>query len=94
MRARPKILLCTTYEEAWEYYRKYQDYILGVISDIDFFRDGKQNPQAGIEFAKNVKIEHPDIPILLQSNMPENERQARLVGASFPSKTLQPCWKI
>ncbi len=83
MRARPKILLCTTYEEAWEYYRKYQDYILGVISDIDFFRDGKQNPQAGIEFAKNVKIEHPDIPILLQSNMPENERQARLVGASF-----------
>src|SRR5208283_2773241 len=83
MRARPKILLCTTYEEAWEYYRKYQDYILGVISDIDFFREGKQNPNAGIEFAKNVKIEHPDIPILLQSNMRENEKQARLVGASF-----------
>jgi len=83
MRARPKILLCTTYEEAWEYYRKYQDYILGVISDIDFFREGKQNPDAGIEFAKNVKIEHPDIPILLQSNMQENEKQARLVGASF-----------
>src|SRR3972149_7971346 len=83
MRARPKILLCTTYEEAWDYYQKYQDYILGVISDIDFLRDGKQEPQAGIEFAKNVKVQHPDIPILLQSNLPENEEKARLVGASF-----------
>jgi CheY-like chemotaxis protein len=86
MRARPKILLCTTYEEAWDYYQKYQDYILGVISDIDFLRDGKQDPQAGIEFAKNVKALHPDIPILLQSNLPENEEKARLVGASFLMK--------
>ena len=83
MRARPKILLCTTYEEAWDYFQKYQDYVLGVISDIDFVHDGKQDPQAGIEFAKNVKMQHPDIPILLQSNLSDNEEKARLVGASF-----------
>ncbi len=83
MRARPKILLCTTYEEAWDYFQKYQDYILGVISDIDFVHDGKQDPQAGIEFAKNVKMQHPDIPILLQSYLSDNEEKARLVGASF-----------
>lgn len=83
MRARPKILLCTTYEEAWDYFQKYQDYILGVISDIDFLHDGKQDPGAGIEFAKNVKMQHPDIPILLQSNLSDNEEKARLVGASF-----------
>src|SRR3990172_2207350 len=36
MKARPKILLCETYEEAWDYFQKYEDYVLGVISDIDF----------------------------------------------------------
>ena len=30
MRARPKILLCTTYEEAWDYYEKYQEYVLRI----------------------------------------------------------------
>ena len=83
MRARPKILLCTTYEEAWDYYLRYNDYVLGIVSDIDFFRNGVQDSHAGIEFARKVKKEHPDIPILLQSNLPENEEKARLVGASF-----------
>ncbi len=86
MRARPKILLCTTYEEAWEYFENYQDHILGVISDIDFYRNGKSDAQAGLEFAKNVKSRQPDIPILLQSNQPENEQKAHQCGASFVLK--------
>ena len=43
MRARPKILLCSTYEEAWDYYQKYKEFILGIISDIDFSKNGKQD---------------------------------------------------
>ena len=54
MRARPKILLCSNYEEAWSYYEKYKEFILGVISDIDFPKNGVPNPKAGIEFAKNA----------------------------------------
>ncbi len=83
MRARPKILLCTNYEEAWNYYEKYEEYILGIISDIDFLHKGEQDPKAGIEFARNVKSRHSDIPILLQSNEPSNEEKAHAVGASF-----------
>ncbi|MFQ5603125.1 MAG: PEP/pyruvate-binding domain-containing protein [bacterium] len=83
MRARPKILLCNNYEEAWNYFSKYKDYILGVISDIDFMHNGKEDPQAGIEFAQSVKRLHEDIPILLQSNVPENEQKAYEAGASF-----------
>lgn len=83
MRARPKILLCTNYEEAWDYFESYEDYILGVISDVDFMREGKQDPKAGITFARNVKQRHPDIPILLQSNNPENEKLAHQLGTSF-----------
>jgi CheY-like chemotaxis protein len=86
MRARPKILLCSNYEEAWEYYRQYSEFILGVISDIDFPRNGIDDDKAGISFAQNVKIEHPDIPVLLLSNMPLNEELAKSSGASFVLK--------
>ncbi len=86
MRARPKILLCTNFEEAWEYYQKYEDYILGIISDIDFQRWGKPDPQAGLAFARAVKLRHHDIPVLLQSTIPQYEAEARAIGASFVLK--------
>ena len=83
MRARPKILLCSNYEEAWDYYKKYKEYILGIISDIDFPHEGIQDPKAGIKFAKKVKEEHQDIPILLLSNMEENSEDAKSVDEAF-----------
>ncbi|NOX88989.1 MAG: histidine kinase [Calditrichaeota bacterium] len=86
MRARPKILLCTNYEEAWSYFEKYQDTILGVISDIDFKKGGKHDPRAGIKFAREVKKRHDDIPILLQSNRSDFEKEARKIGAHFVLK--------
>jgi CheY-like chemotaxis protein len=86
MRARPKILLCSTYDEAWFYYQEYKEFILGVISDVDFPRNGVQNSQAGIEFAQNVKKELPDLPILLLSNNPDSEAEADAVHASFVMK--------
>jgi len=86
MRARPKILMCSTYEKAWDYFEKYSDYILGIISDVDFERNGKQDPNAGIEFAKNVMAKHPDISILLQSNELKNKQLSEEIGASFVLK--------
>lgn len=83
MRARPKILLCSNYEEAWDYYTKYKEFILGVISDIDFPHNGVQDPQAGIKFASSVKAQQSDIPILLLSHNPENEESALEYKASF-----------
>ncbi len=86
LRARPKILLCTTYEEAWTYYERYQQTILGIISDVDFSYEGVTNSEAGILFAREVKKLRPDIPILLQSNVAGNEEKAAEVGASFVMK--------
>ena len=40
MRARPKILLASTFEEAWDLFREYKPYMLGLISDVDFPRGG------------------------------------------------------
>lgn len=86
MRARPKILLCSNYEEAKNYFVKYKELCLGIISDIDFPRNGKQDPTAGITFAKEVKAEHSDIPILLASDNHENQKLARESGADFVLK--------
>ncbi len=86
MRARPKILLCTTYEEAWNYFEKYQDTILGVISDIDFKKGGKHDPEAGLKFAAEVRKRHDDIPVLLQSNNAQFKERALSLGAHFVLK--------
>ncbi len=86
MRARPKILLCTNYEEAWDYYEKYKEFILGIILDINFKHHGVKDPEAGINFAQNVKSQHDDIPILLQSSDINFKEKATQIGASFLHK--------
>ncbi len=83
MRARPKILLARSYEEAWEYFDRYRDDVLGVFSDIEFPRDGRLDPDAGMALAARIREARPDVPMALQSSYPENEGEAREIGASF-----------
>ncbi|MCX7984255.1 MAG: histidine kinase [Bacteroidetes bacterium] len=87
MRASPKILLCTTYEEAWAYYQRYKHYLLGIISDIDFPKDGTPDPKAGIQLTREVRKERFDLPILLLSNAIENKRFIEKLNVSFIAKT-------
>src|SRR5439155_27262150 len=70
MRARPKILLCETYEEACRYFHDYEEDILGIISDIEFPRGGELDREAGVELARMVKQTRPDIAIVLHSSRP------------------------
>jgi len=83
MRARPKILLCRTYEEARTAFEIYQDFVLGVISDVEFPRGGVSDPHAGAELARTVRSLYPDIPIILHSSRPENRSLAESVEARF-----------
>ena len=83
MRARPKIILCSTYEEAWEYFEKYHETVLGVISDIEFPRGGAVDAQAGFEFVREVRKWHADIPVLLQSQDVSSRAKAEALGVSF-----------
>lgn len=86
MRARPKILLCADYEEAWNCYLKYSDTILGIISDINFRKNGVKDPESGILFAQSVRKDHADIPILLQSSNTALADKVRKLGFSFLQK--------
>ena len=85
MRARPKILLATTFEEAWSYFTAYQDNIIGVISDVEFPRgvDGEPSSSAGLDLAERIREARPDVPILLQSSNPEFEATAANVASGF-----------
>jgi len=82
-RARSKILLCTTYEEAWDYFEKYHENVLGVISDMEFPRAGVKDPEAGVAFIEAVRSWHKDIAILLQSDDPRVKTVAGELSASF-----------
>jgi hypothetical protein len=86
MRARPKILVAGTFEEAVELFIKYKHYVLGVFSDVRFPRDNKLDENAGVDFLKMVKAERFDIPLLLMSSDPENEVKAAEIGAVFVDK--------
>jgi CheY-like chemotaxis protein len=83
IQARPKILLATSFEEAWHVFSTYQEHVLGVISDIEVPRDGMPWPQAGLELARRVRELQPDVPVVLQSAVAENEALAHGAGAAF-----------
>jgi CheY-like chemotaxis protein len=83
MRARPKILLATTYEEAWNLFTRYRSCMLGLISDIEFPRGGTLTSEAGFALAQHVRDAAPDLPILLQSSRERFAARAHEVGAAF-----------
>jgi len=86
MRARPKILLATTYEEAKALYERFDPYILGVIVDASFPRDGKHEDGVGFEFARMVRAATADRPVLIQSTEAKNGAIAHQIGARFIHK--------
>ncbi len=86
MRARPKILTAGTYEEALKIYHEYESYVLGIISDVRFPKNGVLNENAGLELLEKVNSDRSDIPLLLASNEPENMEKARTVNAYFVDK--------
>lgn len=90
MRARPKVLLVSTYEEAVRIINAYKNYILCVISDVRFEKGGKDDEDAGIELLKYVKsaFQFP-IPLLLQSHDISNASRAKSVGADFINKNSE-----
>jgi len=85
-RARPKVLLATSYEEGWALFEKYRDNLMGVISDCRFPRHSVISDTAGIDFARQVRMRLPDMPILLQSRNEEYASLAKEIQVAFLQK--------
>ncbi|HEY3369550.1 MAG TPA: PEP/pyruvate-binding domain-containing protein [Prolixibacteraceae bacterium] len=90
MRARPKVILVSNYEEAVFMINKYKDFLLSVISDVKFQRAGVDDENAGVDLLRYVSstLRFP-IPILLQSHDVNNAQRAREVGADFINKNSE-----
>ncbi|MFH1138509.1 MAG: PEP/pyruvate-binding domain-containing protein [Pseudomonadota bacterium] len=86
MRARAKILVAQTYEEAIDLYRRYRPFVLGVISDTRFPREGRLDENAGLGFLSEIKAEVADMPLLLTSSDPGNRSRAEAIPAVFVDK--------
>jgi CheY-like chemotaxis protein len=86
MQARPKILLRSNFEEAAQLVETYGDYLIGLVSDVEFPWEGKLNPEAGFELARRLKALVPDVPVVLQTSRTEFRPRAHAAGYSFLRK--------
>jgi len=89
MRARPKVLMAESYEEAQGIIEKYKDYILCLITDMKFPVEGRREEQAGMKLINYVRDRIPDLAILLQSSDPINADKARQLNASYIDKNSE-----
>lgn len=86
MRGRPKIVLARSYEEAMMFYNRYQQNILGIISDARFPCNGVIDPNAGIRFLTEVRCRDSFMPLILESAETKNQEFAKSVNAQFIDK--------
>ncbi|MFH1487393.1 MAG: PEP/pyruvate-binding domain-containing protein [Pseudomonadota bacterium] len=86
MRARPKILLAGTYEEAMELCQKFRSYLFGIISDARFPKNQEMDADAGFDLLSQIKREIPDLPLLMMSSEPKNRERAESIPAVFLDK--------
>jgi hypothetical protein len=83
MRARPKIIMATTYERALRDFQRYRTSIMGVFSDMQFPRGGEPDPNAGQALVHAIRDLEPEVPISLQSSHEENRSIAEDLGVGF-----------
>ncbi len=92
-RARPKILHATTFEEAWGFFAKYKDVLLGIITDLKYSLGGKVRENAGLELIRRVRTHRPDLPILVQSSQTELQPTVTSQPACFADKNSRTLLK-
>lgn len=86
MRARPKVVLATTYEAAMALFQRYRDFVVALISDVRFPRGGEEDPTAGFDLVQAVRSQLADLPVLLQSAEPANAARAAWLGVAYADK--------
>ncbi len=86
-RARPKVLLASSWEEAMPLFERYQGSILTVITDLRFPRDGVADPSAGADFLAFAASRVKDLPVMIQTSEEGGRERAAALGAAFADKS-------
>jgi hypothetical protein len=93
LKTRPKILLASNWEDAIVILNKYENYLLCVISDIRFPRNGVYSDTAGFELIKYIRHVMPNLPTVLQSSDPGNSKYAHELKSNFINKNSESLMK-
>ena len=86
MRARPKVLLARTYEEAIALYDDFGSSTIALISDVRFPRRGEEDAHAGYDLVAEVRRREPSLAVLLQSAEPGSGERARELSTAHADK--------
>jgi len=86
LRARPKILLATNYEDAVALVKKYQDSLLCLITDVKFQKQGLMDDNAGFSLAMAARETIKGLPTVIQSSDIKNSRRAFELKCTFINK--------
>jgi CheY-like chemotaxis protein len=86
LRARPKILLASNWEDSITIYKKYKESLLCVISDMRFPKNGVLYDTAGFDLIQLIKSDLPNLPTVLQSSDSENAKYAFTLKSNFINK--------
>ena len=91
-RARPKVLMATSYDEAIELYERYGKNMIGVISDIGFVLhkgdlSSSEKLDAGVDLCRLIRKNNPTMPFLLQSSQESMRNVAKQLKVGFVVKT-------
>ena len=89
LRARPKIILATNYEEAIEIFNRLKEHLLCVISDVKFEKEGVLDERAGFQLIQEIKNELPELPAIVQSSDPLNASKVGSLKAVFFNKNSE-----
>lgn len=89
LRARPKILMVSTYEEATAVMERFRDYLLCLITDVKFNRNGVLDERAGFDLVEYSRSVHKDMPIIIQSSEEENSEMAYRLKCTFINKNSE-----
>ncbi len=84
--ARPKLVLAKSFEEATFLTQRWADNLMGVISDVSFPRNGREDAEAGLELARTIQTRDEAPPVLLQSTAAAVRARAVELGATFVDK--------
>jgi DNA-binding NarL/FixJ family response regulator len=93
LRARPKIILASNYEDAMALYNEYKEYIFCLITDVQYEKNGVMNKNAGFELIDEITKENPDLPTIVLSQDKTKGEIAKEKGISFIDKNAQNLYK-
>lgn len=86
MRARPKIRLVSSYEQAKELIDSNYQNMLCLISDVSFPHTGEDDEKAGVKLVEYLRVIDDRIPVLIQSSDVQNAVKAGELQAYFVNK--------